>query len=187
MQHCGYTHFPSPQWAEKEGQTYPSIFNNQTKSRSEPEALCSKRKKKEKPKLDPNLSHTDTHTYWQEKALLFKPSIRVTWSKPTQQACHLIGFLLFDGLIVQSLKKHVQYKDVVSEKKKKKNEIFGLMNPIASGVYLANDTISSSPSILYRAVQPQKHPHCVGGRHTRCSGSAFHSQTKATHAFKADI
>lgn len=40
--------------------------------------------------------------------------------KLTEQTCHLVGFLLLDGLIVQRLEEHVQHQDVVSGKQKKK-------------------------------------------------------------------
>lgn len=36
----------------------------------------------------------------------------------TQQTCHLVSFLLLDGLVVQSLEKHIQHQDVVSERAK---------------------------------------------------------------------
>lgn len=55
---------------------------------------------------------------------------------PTQQACHLIGFLLLNGLVVQCLEEHVQHKDVVSAKEDK-NDLF---------VILVSRTLGSGPT-----------------------------------------
>lgn len=43
--------------------------------------------------------------------------------QPTQQTCHLIRFLLLDGLVVECFKEHVQHQDVVSEKREAKQGI----------------------------------------------------------------
>ena len=141
---------------------------------------------KRKSKPDPNLSHTDTHTYWQEKALLFKPLNKGNLEKtyPTSLPPHRLSSARWSH---SSEPQRTRPTRGCCLWKKKKKAHFGLMNPTASGVYLASDTISSSPSIFYRAVQPQRHLHCVGEGHTLCSGWAFHSQTKASQAFKTDI
>lgn len=60
-------------------------------------------------------------------------------SKPTKQTCHFVGFLLLDGLVVQSLKEHVQHQDVVSATQ---SGAFAQMNP-TSGDRLTGNTISN--------------------------------------------